>query len=763
MQKIRHKSMKKIKSVKSRRLAKKFDQWDSFKSVESTVRTTCKMDEEKMSRDFVIVNQQKVQYCVGIHDSFIDMNLKLFLSYLPAIRNSLVRMVSMKKTLYCSVCDAHKQQFFQVKDHEIIISKKFCRNILTEEVDYFMFMHVVYIEFIDQLLQYLACFETDAHVFSFPYPSFMSKYRRRIKIVKNCLASVGDEKNFYKNCYMICRQFSLTKFSSFFEGDMELFKRVNVSLHSFIRKFRRGEDIQNAKNLDLLKKFGIKDESNSELLKQISVPENVDGELLEPFGPHSGVTDKHYYFATDDRVAHFGSENTIKYSTMVDLHDVKEVAKYKKLLKNREVQKIKDEKMKIQEKQQEILNAENGVFVPPVKTKFKTPLSKPIIGPSGLVDRLSTRHFHSDLHPGYYPLRGDHKFTREHWKFKKHPAKYIPLKDEEKKQLEKEKKLAEERKKKAEEAKKAEAEKNAEQENKASPKTRKLKDTDPIVKTAVKDVVEDSKKKSKEELAKEKKKKEEEEKKKEEEEYIKNLKPNYEVDDQLKGDLQHKEYEDVISRPNDHLPWNQVPENDPEYEVYNVEPKNQIFEKSEAAMNIKKFVLEFEEEGIDPMLDLNHVNYQIDITTLISKRFSLSEPLNKEVLHLYLLANQKTVDDFNNQVFDLKIDDYNEINSQLEEVKDLKKVMAELVKDGDDPKRVSEINSQIKSIESEIAKSAAQKKMVNKMHAIKRQKDKGRNHDMNYNKHPHHHDHHDLYFNDSFNGIEHKFTSIFGS
>ena len=352
MEKIRNKSLKKVKSVKSRRARhlrkkKKYSQWDSFSSVNSTVRTTCKMDEQKMSRDFVIVNQQKVKYCVGIHDSFIDMNLKLFLSYLPAIRNSLVRMVSMKSTLYCSVCDAHKQHFFQVKDHEIIISKQFCRNILKEEVDYFMFMHVVYIEFIDQLLQYLACFESDAHVFSFPFPSFMAKYRRRINIVKKCLSSVEDKKNFYKNCYMICRQFSLTKFSNFFEGDMELFKRVNVSLHSFIRKYRRGEQIQDSINREILKKFGVKNANNTALLRQISLPENVDGELLEPFGPHSGVTDMHYYFSTEDRVAHFGSDNTIKYSTMVDLHDPKEVAKYKKLLKKRQEDKLKAEKLKI--------------------------------------------------------------------------------------------------------------------------------------------------------------------------------------------------------------------------------------------------------------------------------------------------------------------------------------------------------------------------------------------------------------------------------
>ena len=48
-----------------------------------------------------------------------------------------------------------------------------------------------------------------------------------------------------------------------------------------------------------------------------------------------------------------------------------------------------------------------------------------------------------------------------------------------------------------------------------------------------------------------------------------------------------------------------------------------------------------------------------------------------------------------NQIEELKIDDYDGINSKLQEVKDLKKVMAELVKDGDDPQKVSKINKEI--------------------------------------------------------------------
>ena len=211
---------------------------------ESSIITQCHPIEEVMWRDFMVVNQEKVKYCYEIHDKFMDMNLKLFISYLSNVKMSLYKITSMKNTVYCSICDAHQQQYFREEEEEIVVSKTFCRNLLVTEKDYFTFMHIIMVEFLNQLLQYLACFETNGQVFDFPFPSFMVKYTRRIKYVKRCLSTLNKPKDFYKMCYMMCRQFSLMRFSGLFEGDLELFKRVNVSLHSFLRKYRRGKKIQ---------------------------------------------------------------------------------------------------------------------------------------------------------------------------------------------------------------------------------------------------------------------------------------------------------------------------------------------------------------------------------------------------------------------------------------------------------------------------------------------------------------------------------------
>ena len=430
------KLLKKVKqsSNKSRRRAlryrhrkhktKRFNPFHVFELDESALTTTCPIIEQVMSRDFVLVNTGKVKFCIGMHDKFIDMDLKLFMSLLPAVKNSLVKMVSMKGTLYCSLCDANSQKYFKMEDREIVMSDKFCFNMLKQEKDYFMFMHVVYIEFLDQMLQYLACFETDGRVFQFPFPSFMVKYRRRIKYVKNCLGALDKPKTFQKHCFMICRQFSLTKFSAFFEGDLELMKRVNVSLHSFLRKYRRGENIQAARDAKLLKLYGIKGKPYKELIDEITVPENVDGQILEPFGAHSGVTDRHYYLSTNDRIKHLKTKNTEKYSYMYDLHNPKHVKKLNMIKKKLKLKKIKLAKAKLKASMEKIKAMKNGKFFPPKYKMAKFPLKKLRVGPGGLVDRLSNRYFKSDLKKGMYPQRGKHKFTKHHWKFKKHKPLY---------------------------------------------------------------------------------------------------------------------------------------------------------------------------------------------------------------------------------------------------------------------------------------------------------------------------------------------------
>lgn len=822
------------------------------------VRTQCAPIEQVMYRDFVIVNEDKVKYCYGIHDSFIDMDLKLFISFLPAVRASLFKITSLKGTLYCSMCDAHKQQFFSPVSKEIMMSQNFCRRLLEEERDYFMFMHVVYIELLDNLLQYLACFETDARVFSFPFPSFMAKYRRRIKYVKSCLSSLGDKKNFFKNCFMICRKFSLTRFSPFYEGDLELFRRVNVALHSFLRKLARAKKDQSDADLESLKKFGVTTGTDKVFEHAITVPENVDGEMLEPFGAHLGLTDKNHYLEDKEMLMVYGDVDTNKYSLMVDQNDPEAVKEYKQLKKQKEQDELDALTEKLAREQKMLDDMRAGKWVPPEKKEFKLPPDQPYVGMSGLIDRLSQRKFKEHLHEGHYPQRGKHKFTLEDWKFTKLKHHYGALikekfdneKAREKARKEKEAKelkakleaqAAIDRQKKADEEKR-EAEKKAEADkkntktqtkeaNKKSTKKDEDDNTDIITdkddkKSSTKTRIlsqtshhsggsstqssshsssgshnssgsksssssknshsgqssnsskshstakkENEKKDEKNKDSKSNKKgtdtvsKDEKEKVKHKKQSKKKKKSPYAVLDKLSSKVIHKEYRDVISNPNKHVtPGRPKPEKLPE--VQHVEPLSAIFEKSEAATDIQNFIHEFVKEGLDPLFELDHVNFRFNVTTLIERRYRLPERLDRRALGQYLLLNKKRMKEFNEDIDMVEIKDFDTIDEKLRDVKELRKKLEVMLKTPTKPEeklKIVELQSEIKKMEKAVLENEAKDKMLRK-HTLRQMKkrEKGDS-DLNKNRYPDYHHHKDLYFDDSFAGINKHFEEIFGS
>ena len=91
----------------------------------------------------------------------------------------------------------------------------------------------------------------------------------------------------------------------------------------------------------MLMKFGVKERANKALLEEISLPENVDGILLEPFGPHSGITNKKFYFDSDDRVRLYNTSNTEKFSYYYDPKDKKDIKILKKAKKAKAAIKTK--------------------------------------------------------------------------------------------------------------------------------------------------------------------------------------------------------------------------------------------------------------------------------------------------------------------------------------------------------------------------------------------------------------------------------------
>ena len=64
---------------------------------------------------------------VNVHVNPMSSPLPLPLP-MSNVKMSMTKLVGMKNTLYCSICNANKHHYFREKDKEIVLSKNFCQN-----------------------------------------------------------------------------------------------------------------------------------------------------------------------------------------------------------------------------------------------------------------------------------------------------------------------------------------------------------------------------------------------------------------------------------------------------------------------------------------------------------------------------------------------------------------------------------------------------------------------------------------------------------
>ena len=276
-----------------------------FPTPEATMETAvCANRRARYTKEFVIVNRHKTNFCLRLYERFLNFDAEKFNGLLPIIKSSLSGVMDLKKTLYCYACDAHSQSRFDLSGRRIVLGYDFCKNLVSEYRDLINFMHVIYIEYIDSLLQYVACFETNARPLPLPYPNFLTKYRRRIGIIQRCLANI-DTPNFINNCWFICNKFSLHGISNFWDGELELFTRFYTTIGSFFRKIRieREED-------ERFEKF----KTDNRRRPILTTTGNVDGLLIEPLSEaiNAGnlITNRRYYMNPEDMMLLLNTTNT---------------------------------------------------------------------------------------------------------------------------------------------------------------------------------------------------------------------------------------------------------------------------------------------------------------------------------------------------------------------------------------------------------------------------------------------------------------------
>ena len=62
-----------------------------------------------------------------------------------------VNMLSLKKTLYCHVCNANQQRLFHNGSKLVIYAQGFCQNLIKTHYKYIKFLNVTFLKMMDKL------------------------------------------------------------------------------------------------------------------------------------------------------------------------------------------------------------------------------------------------------------------------------------------------------------------------------------------------------------------------------------------------------------------------------------------------------------------------------------------------------------------------------------------------------------------------------------------------------------------------------------
>jgi hypothetical protein len=253
--------------------------------------TECYYQNNTFFKGFTVLNTEKANFCMGLYKKFLNFDIDLFTSFVPAIKSTITSLQNSKKGFYCALCDGSQQKNFEQQKKTIIYNSTFCQNVLSHHIDYFKFMNVVYIQFADQMMQFIQCFESDAQVFDFPFQNFMRKYIRRIQFWEQCFGKLAEwGESTPPECWSICNKLSMTSISPLIEGDLKLVDRISATLFSFIRKmdvetvrFATNETLPNATSYLTDQVFNVRN------------TENVNGLLVEPVNPSDFINDNYFH------------------------------------------------------------------------------------------------------------------------------------------------------------------------------------------------------------------------------------------------------------------------------------------------------------------------------------------------------------------------------------------------------------------------------------------------------------------------------------
>lgn len=194
----------------------------------------CESFERKLFKNIILVNPVKYEFCHNVYQN-IKLISEMDLEYLAnGIKEQAEKILGLKKTLYCYLCDASSQKFFNHEKNVLMLSEEFCKDLIHNYYEYINFNNIVFIEYAEQLLHYISCLNSLPSETTFPLKTRLDFHKRNIIFFRRCFDNL-DSEDMMRHCHFICSTFNFNGFSKYIDGDLGTLYLVYLEILDFAR------------------------------------------------------------------------------------------------------------------------------------------------------------------------------------------------------------------------------------------------------------------------------------------------------------------------------------------------------------------------------------------------------------------------------------------------------------------------------------------------------------------------------------------------
>ena len=201
------------------------------KIYESLIEKLIKVQEfAKVSKNSIV---KRVSNCKLLSERILNFEIKEIHNQ---IRKNLNRMRDFFKEtykgFYCAICNYENHRFFKKETKNIILSEKFCRDMVEHSLGPLLVFHVDMAKYLNLVTKFVTSCDTRGEYnleAEFPKKLTFFEVQETKELLENCRAN-RNKKDWFSYCKDVCMNFEVYSFSSFFEPNINQIQEYNTFL-----------------------------------------------------------------------------------------------------------------------------------------------------------------------------------------------------------------------------------------------------------------------------------------------------------------------------------------------------------------------------------------------------------------------------------------------------------------------------------------------------------------------------------------------------